>query len=102
MPPAGADAWAHGHALFLVPVGNAAGLVLALALATLLPLRWTSRLAGVALAAAAGLAASLALPSFAGTFFASPAGSLLAGFLPPALLGGGFLLWRGRVERVGR
>lgn len=100
MPPAGADAWAHGHALFLVPVGNAAGLAVALALATFLPLRWTSRLLGVAVAAAAGLAASLLLPSLAGAFFASRAGAFLAGFLPPALLGGAFLAWRRRVERA--
>jgi hypothetical protein len=99
--PAGPDAWAHGHALFLVPVGNAAGLVLALALATFLRLRLLSRLAGVLLAAAAGFGASLAQPALAGAYFTSGAGSFLAGFLPPAVLGGGFLLWRRRVERGG-
>jgi hypothetical protein len=101
VPPAGADAWAHGHALFLVPVGNAAGLVVALALATFLRLRLAARLAGVVLAAAAGFGASLALPALAGAYFTSAAGSFLAGFLPPALLGGGFLVWRRRVERSG-
>jgi hypothetical protein len=98
-PPVNADAWAHGHALFLVPIGNAAGLALALALATFLRLRWPSRLAGVFLAAAAGLGASFALPALAMAFFESGPGSFLAGFLPPAVIGGGFLVWRWRVER---
>ncbi|MFT3913507.1 MAG: hypothetical protein QM704_05225 [Anaeromyxobacteraceae bacterium] len=96
---AAADPWAHGHALFLVPIGNAAGLAVALALATALRLRWPSRLLGVVLAAAAGFLASAALPSVATAFFASGPGSFLAGFLPPAVVGGGFLLWRRSVER---
>ncbi|MFO0582278.1 MAG: hypothetical protein U0229_08405 [Anaeromyxobacter sp.] len=99
MPPQGAgDAWAHGHALFLVPIGNAAGLAVALALATALRLRWPSRLLGVVLAAAAGFLASAALPLVANAFFTSGPGSFVAGFLPPALVGGGFLLWRRRAE----
>jgi hypothetical protein len=93
------EAWAHGHRLYLVPVGNALGLVAVLALATFTPLRWGSRVAGVAVAALAGYLASLALPTTAGWFLTSGAGSFLVGFLPPVVAGGGLLWWRRAVDR---
>jgi hypothetical protein len=95
------DVWAHGQRLLLVPVGNAAGLVAVLALATFVRLRWGSRLAGVSLAALAGLGATLALPATARWILGSAPAAFLSGFLPPALFGGGFLLWRRTVERSG-